>query len=99
MAWIQGEEHCGIGPVFLENEDPLTLEILFDMVHTSLMCKFKIVQSGNLWEEQPVLAIQSDLLDMNVATALQYYLGLKWKNNESYAGKGIDRQNLVIHKY
>ena len=37
IAWAESQKHCGLGPVYQENEDPKSVELLFNMVHKSVM--------------------------------------------------------------
>ena len=89
MAWVQSENHCGIGPVFQENRDPKSIEFLFQMVHNSVITKFTIYVDGIKWVEDPVVAIQSNSRDEEVILGLENYMAQKGWPNERYTGRYI----------
>ena len=86
IAWVQAENHCGLGPVFQENRDPKSVELLFKMVHHSVITKFKITVDGIAWLEEPVVAIQSTLRDEEISAGLENYMAQKGWPEEKYTG-------------
>ena len=86
MAWAESRKHCGLGPIYQENEDPKSIDFLFNMIHKSLMSEFKITIDGDLWVENPVISVQSHLADSEVFNGIECYMDLKEWPEESYTG-------------
>ena len=99
MAWVRSESHCGLGPVFQENRDPKSIELLFQMVHTSVITKFTIVKNDKEWLERPVIALQTTLRDSEVIWGIKSYMDQKGWPETFYTGNCLKRNilNLVMN--
>lgn len=90
MAWTESEKHCGLGPIYQENEDPKSVDFLFNMVHKSLMAEFEINVDDNPWIERPIVSIQSHLSDIEVINGIECYMEIKEWPEDSYTGQYIN---------
>ena len=77
MALVSSDDYCGLGPIFVENEDPGSIEFLYDIVYSSVVAKIKILHDGSDWLEEPIVTLDSNLLEINVITAVQNYQEIK----------------------
>ena len=95
LAWTQAEKHCGLGPIFQENLDPQSIDLLFQMTHKSLMAKFTIFVDKKLWVEEPIIAVQSTLTDSEVFMGVKNYTEIKKWPKDCYSGKDYNLNKII----